>query len=259
MMNYLERLFSLEGKLAVVTGGSRGLGRGMAEALLGAGAKVVLVSADRARLENAVADLKDMSDLVFCHPCNLQSADEIEELCDSIQDQHDRVDILVNAAGVTAGWNDVLEYPDEAWEKTLKINLEAPFRLCRRFARSMKDGGGSIINITSLAAERGAPDNPAYGAAKGGVKSMTRSLAVSLGKYGIRVNNIGPGYIRTDMTDLSWSDPELRERRRQSTILKRWGKPSDLAGTVLLLASDASSYITGQDFYVDGGWLVNFD
>ena len=88
---------------------------------------------------------------------------------------------------------------------------------------------------------------------------MTRSLAVSLGKYGIRVNNIGPGYIQTDMTGLSWNDLALRERRRQSTILKRWGQPNDLAGVVVLLASEASGYLTGQDIYVDGGWLSNFD
>ena len=194
-----------------------------------------------------------------CQPCDLSSAAQIERMCDTIEKAHDRLDILVNAAGVTSGWDDVLQYPDEAWERTLKINLEAPFRLCRRLARLMTKDGGSIINITSLAAERGAPDNPAYGVTKGGLKSMTRSLAVSLGKHGIRVNNIGPGYIQTDMTGLSWNNPELRERRRQSTILKRWGQPDDLAGAVVLLASEASSYITGQDFYVDGGWLSNFD
>lgn len=257
-MSYLEQLFSLEGKLAVVTGGSRGLGRGMAEALLGAGAEVILVSVDERRLQSTERELSSEGLKATSYRCDLQSVDEIERLCDFVQQEHGRVDILVNAAGVTSGWNEVLEYPDEAWEKTLKINLEAPFRLCRGMAQLMTDGGGSIVNITSLAAERGVPD-PAYSAAKGGVKSMTRSLAVSLGKYNIRVNNIGPGYIRTDMTNLSWSDPELRERRRQSTILKRWGQPSDLAGTVVLLASDAASYITGQDFYVDGGWLVNFD
>jgi NAD(P)-dependent dehydrogenase (short-subunit alcohol dehydrogenase family) len=258
-MRYLEKLFSLEGKLAVVTGGSRGLGKGMAEALLNAGAEVILVSADENRLRATTDEFAAAGLKATCQPCDLSSAEDIEQLCDTIEGAHDRLDILVNAAGVTSGWDDVLQYPDEAWERTLKINLEAPFRLCRRLGRLMTQEGGSIINITSLAAERGAPDNPAYGAAKGGLKSMTRSLAVSLGKHGIRVNNIGPGYIQTDMTGLSWNNPELRERRRQSTILKRWGQPDDLAGVVVLLASEASSYITGQDLYVDGGWLSNFD
>ena len=258
-MSYIEQLFSLEGKLAVVTGGSRGLGRGMAEALLGAGAEVILVSADGDRLQAATAELRASGLKASSCRCDLQSAAGIDRLCRFVGEEHGRLDILVNAAGVTTGWNEVLEYPDEAWEKTLKINLEAPFRLCRGMARLMAEKGGAIVNVTSLAVERGAPDNPAYGAAKGGLRSMTRSLAVSLGKYGIRVNNIGPGYIRTDMTSLSWNDPELRERRRQATILKRWGQPADLAGTVLLLASDAGSYITGQDIYVDGGWLANFD
>ena len=221
-MSYLEGLFSIEGKLAAITGGSRGLGRGMAEALLGAGAEVILVSADEARLETCASELVATGLKARSYRCDLSSAEEIDGLCDFVDKEHGRLDILVNAAGVTSGWGEVLEYPDEAWERTLKINLEAPFRLCRRMGRLMTDKGGSIINITSLAAERGAPDNPAYGAAKGGLKSMTKSLAVSLGKYGIRVNNIGPGYIRTDMTGPSWNDPELRERRRQSTILKRW-------------------------------------
>ena len=258
-MGYLEQLFSLNGKLAVVTGGSRGLGRGMAEALLGAGAEVILVSADEGRLRDTTAHLVAEGLKATSYRCDLQAAEEIDGLCAFVAEHHGRLDILVNAAGVTSGWDGALEYPDDAWEKTLKINLEAPFRLCRGMGRLMTEAGGSIINITSLAVERGAPENPAYGATKGGIRSMTRSLAVSLGKHGIRVNNIGPGYIRTDMTNLSWSDPELRERRRQSTVLKRWGQPSDLAGMVVLLASAASSYITGQDFYVDGGWLVNFD
>lgn len=178
-MRYLEKLFSLEGKLAVVTGGSRGLGRGMAEALLNAGAEVIPVSADENRLRATTDKFAAAGLKATCQPCDLSSAAQIERMCDTIEKAHDRLDILVNAAGVTSRWDDVLQYPDEAWERMLKINLEAPFRLCRRLARLMTKNGGSIINITSLAAERGAPDNPAYGATKGGLKSMTRSLAVS--------------------------------------------------------------------------------
>jgi NAD(P)-dependent dehydrogenase (short-subunit alcohol dehydrogenase family) len=121
----------------------------------------------------------------------------------------------------------------------------------------MKDQrGGSIINITSIGAELGFPDNPAYVAAKGALKQLTRSLALDLGSFGIRVNNIGPGYFRTDMTNGSWNDPQLKEDRTRRTILGRWGQPEDLAGAVIFLASDASRYITGQDLYMDGGWLA---
>jgi gluconate 5-dehydrogenase len=116
--------------------------------------------------------------------------------------------------------------------------------------------GGSIINITSIAAELGAGDNPAYGASKGGLKQLTKFLAHDLAAHGIRVNAIGPGYFHTDMGALSWNDPEQRAQRAASTMLGRWGEPEDLAGVAVLLASDAAGYITGQDFYVDGGWLA---
>ena len=159
-------------------------------------------------------------------------------------------------AGTTAS-HSLSAYPDEAWDRTLRVDLEAPFRIIRAFAGMMRDQGeGSIINITSIVAELGAPDNPAYAAAKGGLKQLTKALALDLGPHGIRVNNVGPGYFRTDMTRYSWDDPQRREERTQRTMLGRWGQPEDLAGVVLLLASDASRYITGQDLYVDGGWLA---
>jgi NAD(P)-dependent dehydrogenase (short-subunit alcohol dehydrogenase family) len=257
-MSYLQDLFSLEGKLAVVTGGSRGLGRGMAEALLGAGAEAILVSADENRLRSTTDELTAAGLKATAHQCDLSSAEEIERLCDFVEERYGKLDILVNAAGVSSGWDDGLEYPDEAWERTLKINLEAPFRLCRRLPRLMTDSGGSIVNTTSLAAELGAPDNPAYGAAKGGVKSMTKSLAVSLGKYGIRVNNIGPGYIRTDMTDLSWNSPELRERRRNPRFSRGGGSQTTSPGSSF--CSHRRHRATSQvRLYVDGGWLANFE
>ena len=119
-----------------------------------------------------------------------------------------------------------------------------------------KQGSGSIINITSIAAELGLPDNPAYMAAKGALKQLTKSLAFDLGPFGVRVNNIGPGYFQTDMTKFGWSDPERFEARARRTLLGRWGEPNDLAGAVIFLASDASRYITAQDLYVDGGWVA---
>ena len=255
-MSYIERLFSLEGKIGVVTGASRGIGRGLAEALLKAGARVVLVATNEQRLEETTRSFAAQGLQATARRCDLEDAQQIDELVGYVEREHGRIDILVNAAGVTFG-HDLVDYPDELWEKTLKINLDAPFRLSRSFARMMKQqGSGSIVNITSLSAELGVPDNPAYAAAKGGLKQLTKSMAVDLGSFGIRVNNIGPGYIRTDMTLRSWNDPELRQQRTQRTVLNKWGTAEDMAGMVVLLASDASSYITGQDFYVDGGWLV---
>ena len=255
-MSYLEQLFSLSGRLAVVTGGSRGIGKGIAEALLRANAAVVLVGSNKTRLEETTEGFRRQGLEASMHGCDLSSKAQIDGLIEYVEEEHRRLDILVNNAGVTQG-HDLLDYPDEAWEKTFRVNVDAVFRLSRGLARSMKDrGGGSIINITSINAELGFPHNPAYVAAKGALKQLSKSLAVDLGPYNIRVNNIGPGYFRTDMTVRSWSDPDLRAQRTQRTVLGRWGVPEDLAGVVILLASDASAYITGQDFYVDGGWLA---
>ncbi len=164
-----------------------------------------------------------------------------------------KIDGLINCAGITRG-NNVFDYDDEDWENTYQVNLKAPFELSREVARYMKNSGGSIINITSLNSELGFPNNPAYVAMKGGLKQLTKSLAVDLGKYNIRVNNVGPGYIKTNMTKQGWKNN--RKEIEDRTILGRWGEPEDLIGTIVFLLSSASSYITGQDIYVDGGYLT---
>ena len=164
-----------------------------------------------------------------------------------------KIDGLINCAGITRG-NNVFDYDDEDWENTYQVNLKAPFELSREVARYMKNSGGSIINITSLNSELGFPNNPAYVAMKGGLKQLTKSLAVDLGKYNIRVNNVGPGYIKTNMTKQGWENN--RKEIEDRTILGRWGEPEDLVGTIVFLLSSASSYITGQDIYVDGGYLT---
>jgi NAD(P)-dependent dehydrogenase (short-subunit alcohol dehydrogenase family) len=164
-----------------------------------------------------------------------------------------KIDGLINCAGITRG-NNVFDYDDEDWENTYQVNLKAPFELSREVARYMKNSGGSIINITSLNSELGFPNNPAYVAMKGGLKQLTKSLAVDLGKYNIRVNNVGPGYIKTNMTKQGWKNN--RKEIEDRTILGRWGRPEDLVGTIVFLLSSASSYITGQDIYVDGGYLT---
>jgi NAD(P)-dependent dehydrogenase (short-subunit alcohol dehydrogenase family) len=255
-MTYLDQMFALTDRVAVVTGATRGLGLAIADGLLRAGATVILVGSNEQRLDEAVTAFKDEGLLAFPFRCDLAEPQQIEGLVEYVAEQHERIDVLVNNAGVTFS-ADILDYPDEAWRKTMQVNLNAPFQLSKQFAAMMKDqGSGSIINITSLAAEMGFPNNPAYIAAKGALKQLTKSLAVDLGPFGIRVNNGGPGYFKTDMNSASWNDPQRREDRTRRSLLGRWGNPEDMAGAVIFLASDASSYITGQDLYVDGGWLT---
>ena len=255
-MTYIDQMFALTGRVAIVTGATRGLGRAIAEALLKAEATVILVGSNEQRLDETVKAFKDEGLPAFPFRCDLAEPRQIDELVNYVKEHHQRIDVLVNNAGVTFS-AEVLDYPNEAWRKTMQVNLDAPFQLSKQFAAMMKDqSGGSIINITSLASELGFPNNPAYVAAKGALKQLTKSLAVDLGQFGIRVNNIGPGYFKTDMNSASWNDPQRREDRTRRSLLGRWGKPEDMAGAVIFLASDASSYITGQDLYVDGGWLT---
>lgn len=255
-MKYLEKLFSLDGKIAVVTGASRGLGQGIAEALLEAGATVILTSVTVDRLAATTEAFRQRGLDADLWPCDLSDRGQTATFVQHIQENFGRLDILVNNAGITHT-HELQGYPDDLWERTFRVNVEATFSLVRGFAPLMKaQKSGSIINITSINAEMGFPNNPAYVAAKGVLKQLGKALAVDLGPFGVRVNNIGPGYFHTDMTNQSWQDPERRQQRANKTLLGRWGEPQDLAGLVVLLASDASAYITGQDIYVDGGWLT---
>jgi len=254
-MSYLESLFSLQGKRAVVTGAARGLGQAMTKGLLLAGASVVMVGSNEERLNDQAAEFASQELPATPLACDLGVREQLAALIEDIL-AGGPVDILVNNAGVTFT-HELAEYPDDAWDRTFDVNVRAPFQLARRLSPIMIESGrGSIINITSIAAEVGMPNNPAYAAAKGALKQLTRALAADLGEYGVRVNNLGPGYFKTDMAQLSWNDPVRRQARAERSLLKRWGEPRDLVGAVVYLASDASSFVTGQSLYIDGGWLA---
>jgi NAD(P)-dependent dehydrogenase (short-subunit alcohol dehydrogenase family) len=252
-MSYVEDSFSLTGKTAVVTGAGRGLGRAIAEALGRAGAKMLLVGRDGAHLAQAKDELAALNIDVEERACDLSRREAVDDLVEFIRAELGELHVLVNNAGITRS-QPLLEYEDAAWDETLSVNLEAPFRLARGLAPLMPEGG-SIINISSIAAEL-AGGNPAYGAAKGGLKQLTKVLAHGLAVHGIRVNAIGPGYFLTDLGGSSGKDPDRLAQLATKTMLGRLGEPEDLAGVAILLASDASAYVTGQDFYVDGGWLA---
>jgi NAD(P)-dependent dehydrogenase (short-subunit alcohol dehydrogenase family) len=255
-MDYLDKMFSLKGKISVVTGAARGNGRAISEALAKAGSKVILIDVLEEELSDTIKDFRLDSLDVVGYPCDLTSKNEFNKLV-SYLDNFEKVDVLVNNAGITFG-APILDYPLDAWNKTLDINLKVPFLLSQQVGKLMVKNKtkGSIINITSLNAELAFPDNPAYIASKGALKQLSKSFALGLGKHEIRVNSVGPGYFKTDMTKKSWNNLQRRELIKDNTVLNRWGTPSDIQGLIIFLASESSSYITGQDFYIDGGWLI---
>ena len=241
MSDLLRRLFSLEGRVAVVTGGSRGIGAAIAAGLAGAGARVTAV----ARSEKA-----DLPVGVQYRRCDITVAGEFEKLVAREQ----RLDILVNAAGISLP----PQGPEaERFDRTLDANLRATFRACAAAMPLMqRSGGGSIINVTSVNSVLGFPGNPGYVAAKGGLSMLTKALAIDYGKANIRVNALAPGYIRTAMTAGSYADPAQRAARIARMVIERYGEPEDLVGAAIFLASPASAYVTGIDLFVDGGWTA---
>ncbi len=248
------KLFSLKDKVAIVTGAARGNGKAIAEGFLGAGAAVYFVDISEEELKKTVELTNDSNAKYIV--ADITNRNDLEKAIEKIYKEKGKIDILVNNAGITIG-EPSESYKEENWEKTYKVNLKAPFILSQLVAKYMiKQENGVIINITSLGAEQGFSNNPAYVAFKGGLKQLTKALAKDWAKYNIRVNNLCPGYIKTDMTKKSWNDLELRAERNGRIMLGRWGESTDLVGPAIFLASDASKYITGGDLYVDGGWLA---
>ena len=247
--------FRLDGKRVMITGGSRGLGFALAKGFAEQGADLVLVARTEEQLGIAAHKIQEtfetkISTFVF----DLYDTDKIPEFFTHVITEAGSVDILINCAGINLrGAAEEIEL--ETWEQVLRLNLTAPFVLSQSFCRHHKETQrpGRIINICSLLSASGRPTTCPYGAAKTGLLGLTRSLAVEWAPYHINVNAIGPGYLRTEMTEPLYRDAKFNEWITQRTPMQRWGDPEELVGAVILLASDAGQFITGQILWVDGG------
>jgi NAD(P)-dependent dehydrogenase (short-subunit alcohol dehydrogenase family) len=246
---------SLSRKVAIVTGGTGTLGLAISKAYLDAGALVVLVGRNAKKLSDVRAKL-GVPDRVMPVVADVASGDQVSAMVASVIEYQGRVDILVTAAGVQHR-SPALTFDHLHWNEVIKVNLTGTFYCAQSVARHMvQRRSGRIIMITSLTSEIGIPNISAYAASRGGIRQLAKTLAVEFAPYGVTVNCVGPGRFLTSMTEDVFKDETRSKRFLEVIPMGRAGLPEDLAGICVFLASDASSYITGQSFYVDGGWLA---
>jgi gluconate 5-dehydrogenase len=252
-LNVGKTPFRLDGKKAMVTGGGSGLGLAMAHDLAKAGARLVLVGRNRDKLESAANPLIKAGHLVETLAADIADPDACEALIDVSERQSGPIDILVNNAGIQHR-EAALDVSLEDWDRVLDTNLSAPFRLMRRVARGMSaTGQGKIVNTLSVLADLGRPTVSPYSAAKGGLRMLTRALAVEWAPLNIQVNGIAPGYFATEMNTALVEDREFSTWLKGRTPMRRWGHPSEIGPAVVFLASPASDFITGHVLVIDGG------
>jgi 2-deoxy-D-gluconate 3-dehydrogenase len=254
-MSILDR-FKLDGKIALVTGARRGIGKAMAIALAEAGADIVATSAGLEAEGSEVArEIADRGGRAWCYACDLADRQAVYALIARVKAQCPPIDILVNNGG-TILRKPAAEHPDEYWDKIIEVDLNAQFVLAREFGRDMLErGSGKIVFTASLLSFQGGITVPGYAAAKGGVAQLTKALANEWAGRNVQVNAIAPGYIATDNTAALRADPVRNPAILSRIPAGRWGNPEDLAGAVVFLASAASDYVSGEVLTVDGGWM----
>ena len=250
----MHNLFDLSGKVAVVTGGSTGLGRAMALGLAGAGADIVLV--DHHAYDDAKTEIQALGKNCIQLVADLSNEEECTKIIPQVIQEFGRIDILVNNAGLTKR-NSVLDFEMKDWDAVLNLNLRAVFQLSQAAAREMvKQKYGKIINVASLLSFSGGIQVPAYAASKGAVAQLTKAFTNELASSGININAIAPGYMITKLTGAIQNDPERNKSIYDRIPADRWGSPEDLQGAVIFLASKASDYVNGHILTVDGGWMA---
>ncbi len=250
-------LFDLTGKNAFVTGASRGIGRSIAVALAGAGADVALVARSESGLAETAADITALGRKAVVLPADVTSQDAVEAAVTAAIDQLGHVDVVVNNAGGSNFMAAFLDLRLSGWEKLMRLNLDSAVYVCHAIGGHLVERGeGSVINVASVAGMMGSPLLSPYGAAKAGLVSLTKSLAVEWGTTGVRVNALCPGWTATDLNRNLWDDPVSGPATVATVPMHRWGRAEEMAGPAVFLASAASSYMTGQVLVVDGGQTI---
>ncbi len=250
-------IFDLTGRKAIVTGAGRGLGRAIAAGLAQFGADVAIVSRTRAQLDETAAEIGNSGREALVFPADVSKKSDVESVVRQVVEKWGRLDILVNNAGVDAA-QPSLDYKEEDWDFVIDVNLKGYFLLAQAAGRVMiGQRSGSIVNNSSICGEVAIKNIVAYNASKGGVNMLSRTLAVEWAPYNVRVNAFSPAYMEVVMPGAAREHDEKKEQSiRDLTPLGRRGRPAELVGPVVFLASDASSYVTGEILMVDGGWTA---
>jgi len=253
------QMFELEGKVALVTGGNGGIGRGIALGLATAGAKIAVLARNEVRNRETLAELRTIGHPAMALKLDLSRRDDIKPAFEAVERELGPIDILVNNAAF-AILKGLLDHDVEDWDAVMETNLTACFMLSKYAAQSMiPRRAGKIINVASVGGYKGTPIYPSYGVSKGGLLQLTRCLAIELAQHNIQVNSLAPGWTTTDMTDWIRNDPRyaaVKQEMITRTPAGRFAEPNEMAGAAVFLASRASDFVTGADLIVDGGFFI---
>ncbi len=249
-------MFDLTGKTAIVTGASRGIGEAIAKGFARAGADLALVSRNLSTLQEVAKEIEGLGRKALPISADIGNSEEIQNAIDTTLKVFSKIDILVNNAGISPVLRKAEELTPKEWEEIVRVNLTGTFLFCQGVGKVMiQQGGGKIINMVSVGAVVAFPRQIAYCVTKGGILQLTKVLAVEWTRYNIQVNAIGPAYLETELTKGMRESKIISEDLLRKTPMGRFGRPAEVVGAALYLASDASSYVTGQTLFVDGGWL----